>query len=81
MIQEAELAEWLRNPVTRALVALCRDQQRPAVQRLLAGQQVDPVTQGQASAWHKLEHLLTKKEREVISKTLSDALKEEHKAK
>lgn len=74
-MREADLTEWLANPATKTLVAYLRRKQAATLQRFLAAQPVDPVTQGQAAALHELEKLLTSSPDDV-RKTFETTLRE-----
>jgi len=74
-MQEAALTEWINSPETQHLVALLRRRRASAVQTFLAGQPVDPVTQGRAAELHELEKLLAspvEKIREVFETALRE---------
>lgn len=74
-MRETDLTEWLVNPATKTLVAYLRRKQAVTLQRFLAAQPVDPVTQGQAAALHDLEKLLTSSSDDV-RKTFETTLRE-----
>ena len=64
-MQEQALTEWLVSPETQALVRYLRRRKMPAVDSFLAGQAVEPVTQGRAAAFYEVERLLSKPADEV----------------
>jgi hypothetical protein len=53
-----ECREWKDSPVTAALLHYLRQRRDRAVQTYLAGNPVDPVAQGRASALDQLARLL-----------------------
>jgi len=77
-MREADLTEWLNNPVTVALVAHLRQRRAGAVTTFLQGQPVDPVTQGRAAALYELHQLLTSPSDDV-RKVFDNAMKENRK--
>lgn len=74
-MQAANWAAWRDNPETKALLAYLRRRQAGVVQTFLAGNPVDPKTQGQAAAFHELEKLLTAPV-DKLKEALETALKE-----
>lgn len=74
-MQMNNLAVWRDSPETRALLAYLRRRQATAVANFLAGNPVDPKTQGQAAGLHEVERLLALPV-DDLKKTLEQALKE-----
>ena len=52
------LLEWLNSRETQMLRAVLRSRSRKTLHQFLAGQPVDPVTQGRAAGYHDIEELL-----------------------
>jgi len=74
-MSEADLTEWLSSPGTRALRVLLLRKRSEAVNLFLAGQPVDPVTQGRAAAYNDIEALLSGTP-EKLKSVFDSALKE-----
>ena len=73
------LLEWLNSRETQLLRAALRQRKTEALRLFLAGQPVDPVTQGRAAGYHNIEELLAKPADEV--KEILEAASKEHKTK
>ena len=70
------LLEWLNSRETQLLRAVLRQRKTEALRLFLAGQPVDPVTQGRAAGYHDIEVLLGQPADEV-KKILEEASKEQ----
>lgn len=57
-MQTADLAGWLELAETKALLAFLRHRRAGPLQTFLAGNPMDPITQGRAAALHELARLL-----------------------
>ena len=70
------LLEWLNSRETQMLRMALRNRKAEALRQFLAGQPVDPMTQGRAAGYHDIEELLgqsaddVKKILEIASKEL-----------
>lgn len=72
-----DLTEWMQHPATKALVALLRKEMNPVLKEFKAGLPADPVRQGLAVAYSRLEDLLTNDPQE-IAKKFDEAIKAQH---
>lgn len=79
-MQEVALTEWLTSPETRALVLYLRQRQAAAVEKFLAAQPVEPLSQGKAAGLHEIEKLLLSPS-DIIRDVFNTALRQEHKTK
>lgn len=77
-MSEAELREWQDSPLTKTLLLCLRQRKAAILQTFLAGQPLDLVAQGRASALHEIELLLTKPAADV-KKVFETALRESDK--
>lgn len=77
-MSEVVLTEWLNSRETKLLLVCLRHRRAATLRQFLAGQVVDPVTQGRAAALHELEALLTSPPEQV--KQVFETASREHKA-
>jgi len=73
------LLEWLNSRETQLLQAALRNRKMETLRLFLAGQPVDPVTQGRAAAYNDIETLLGQPADEV--KMVLETASKEHKTK
>lgn len=77
-MSEAGLTAWLDSRGTKVLLAYLRHRKTGPVRTFLAGQPVDPTSQGRVAALHELETLLTSPP-DKVKEAFENALKEQNK--